>query len=61
VRPARWARRRRAAFSQAGAKVAGVDRDKDALVELIAAGALADGQAGDLTDPEFAGQVVADQ
>ena len=50
-----------AAFSQAGAKVLGVDRDKDALVELIAAGALADGQAGDLTDPAFAGQVVADQ
>lgn len=50
-----------AAFSEAGAKVVGVDRDKDALVELIAAGALADGQAGDLTDPEFVGQVIADQ
>ncbi len=50
-----------AAFTQAGAKVVGVDRNKDALVELIAAGSLADGQAGDLTDPEFVGQVVADQ
>lgn len=50
-----------AAFSGAGAKVVGVDHDKDALVELIATGALADGQAGDLTDPEFLGQVVADQ
>lgn len=50
-----------AAFSAAGAKVVGVDRNKDALVELIAAGALADGQSGDLTDPAFVGQVVADQ
>jgi 2-dehydro-3-deoxy-D-gluconate 5-dehydrogenase len=50
-----------AALHAAGAKVVGVDPDKDALVELIAAGALADGQAGDLTDPDFAGQVVADQ
>jgi 2-deoxy-D-gluconate 3-dehydrogenase len=50
-----------AALSAAGAKVVGVDRDKDALVELIATGALADGQAGELTDPDFASQVVADQ
>jgi 2-keto-3-deoxy-L-fuconate dehydrogenase len=50
-----------AAFSREGAKVLGVDRDKDGLVELIASGALADGQAGDLTDPEFVDQVVADQ
>lgn len=49
------------ALSAAGAKVVGVDHDKDALVELIATGALADGQAGELTDPDFAGQVVADQ
>jgi NAD(P)-dependent dehydrogenase (short-subunit alcohol dehydrogenase family) len=50
-----------AAFSGAGAKVVGVDHDKDALVEQIATGALADGQAGDLTDAEFLRQVVADQ
>ena len=49
------------ALRAAGAKVVGVDPDKDALVELIATGALADGQAGDLTDPEFADQVVTDQ
>jgi NAD(P)-dependent dehydrogenase (short-subunit alcohol dehydrogenase family) len=50
-----------AAFSREGAKVLGVDRDKDTLVELIASGALADGQAGDLTDQDFVDQVVADQ
>ncbi len=49
------------AFSREGAKVLGVDRDKDTLVELIASGALADGQAGDLTDEDFVDQVVADQ
>ncbi|HEY0447971.1 SDR family oxidoreductase [Actinophytocola sp.] len=50
-----------AAFTEAGAKVVGVDRNKDALVSLIATGALADGLAGDLTDAEFVAQIVADQ
>jgi NAD(P)-dependent dehydrogenase (short-subunit alcohol dehydrogenase family) len=50
-----------AALRAAGAKVVGVDRDKDALVGMIASGDLADGQAGDLTDTGFVDQVVADQ
>jgi NAD(P)-dependent dehydrogenase (short-subunit alcohol dehydrogenase family) len=49
------------AMRAAGAKVVGVDRDKDALVGMIASGVLADGQAGDLTDAGFVDQVVADQ
>jgi len=49
-----------AAFSEAGAKVVGADRNEDALGELITEGALADARAGDLTDTDFVAQVVAD-
>jgi NAD(P)-dependent dehydrogenase (short-subunit alcohol dehydrogenase family) len=45
------------AFSEAGAHVLGVDRNKEPLSELVAAGQLADGLAGDLTEPEFVSSI----
>lgn len=47
-----------AAFTNAGAKVVGVDRNAEPLSELCASGAIADELAGDLTDPSFVDRVA---
>lgn len=47
-----------AAFTGAGAKVIGVDRNAEPLSDLLSSGAIADELAGDLTDPSFVDRVA---
>jgi NAD(P)-dependent dehydrogenase (short-subunit alcohol dehydrogenase family) len=47
-----------AAFTNAGAKVIGIDRNAEPLSELLESGTIADELSGDLTEPSFVDRVA---